>query len=121
MNHREKMMTKLYNDPMNFREEMIDGYVAAFGRYVRRVPDASAIIAADSPVRGKVSVVTGGGSGHYPTFYGMVGQGFATGAAIGDIFTSPSAEQIYRCAKAADGGAGVMYVVGNYNGDVMNF
>jgi len=114
-------MTKLYNNPTDFKEEMIDGYVAAFSQYVRRVPGASAIVAADAPQRGKVAVVTGGGSGHYPTFYGMVGKGFASGAAIGDIFTSPSTEQIYRCTKAADGGAGVLYIVGNYNGDVMNF
>ncbi|MFZ4814540.1 MAG: dihydroxyacetone kinase subunit DhaK [Phototrophicaceae bacterium] len=114
-------MTNLYNVPSDFREEMIYGYIAANSRTIERVPNASGIMIAGGAPKGKVSVLTGGGSGHYPTFFGMVGKGLATGAAIGEIFTSPSTEQIYRCTKAIDGGAGVLYVVGNYNGDVMNF
>lgn len=114
-------MTVIWNDPENFREEMIDGFVAAYGRHVQRIPDASGVMLAGGPVEGKVSVLIGGGSGHYPAFCGMVGKGFATGAVIGDIFTSPSAEQVYRCTKALDAGAGVIYSYGNYNGDVMNF
>lgn len=100
---------------------MIDGFVAAYGRYVQRVPEASGVMAMGSPVEGKVSVLIGGGSGHYPAFCGLVGQGIADGAVIGDIFTSPSGEQAYRCMKALDGGAGVLVSYGNYSGDVMNF
>ncbi len=100
---------------------MVEGFLAAYGRYVKRVPDASGVMAVGSPVEGKVSVLIGGGSGHYPAFCGVVGQGFADGAVIGDIFTSPSGEQAYRCMKALDGGAGVLMSYGNYSGDVMNF
>lgn len=114
-------MTVIWNNPENFRAEMIDGFVAAYGRYVERIPDASGVMINGGPVQGKVSVLIGGGSGHYPAFCGMVGAGFATGAVIGDIFTSPSGEQVYRCTKALDGGAGVLYSYGNYSGDVMNF
>ncbi len=114
-------MKRMLNDPATFREEMIEGFVAAYGRYLRRVPGASGVMAAGSPVRGKVSVLIGGGSGHYPAFCGMVGPGFADGAVIGDIFASPSGEQVYRCTKALDGGAGVLLSYGNYAGDVLNF
>jgi dihydroxyacetone kinase len=100
---------------------MIDGFVAAYSRYVRRVPDASGVMAVGAPVAGNVSLLIGGGSGHYPAFCGLVGKGFADGAVIGNIFTSPSTEQVYRCTKALDGGAGVLYSYGNYSGDVMNF
>lgn len=100
---------------------MVEGFVAAYGRYVRRVPDASGVMAVGAPRRGKVSVLIGGGSGHYPAFCGVVGQGLADGAVIGDVFTSPSGEQVYRCTKALDGGAGVLLSYGNYSGDVMNF
>jgi dihydroxyacetone kinase len=112
---------RLLNEASQFREEMIGGYAAAFGRYLRRVPGASGVIANGAPARGKVGVVVGGGSGHYPAFYGLVGQGLASGAAIGDIFTSPPGEHCYRVAKAVDGGAGVLFTFGNYSGDVMNF
>lgn len=114
-------MRRLLNEASNFREEMIAGYTAAYGRYLRRVPGASGVIANGAPAAGRVGVVVGGGSGHYPAFYGLVGQGLASAAAIGDIFTSPSGEQCYRVAKAADGGAGVLFTFGNYSGDVMNF
>lgn len=114
-------MTRLYNDPTNFRTEMIDGFVAAYGRYLKRIPDASGVMAHDAPTPGKVSVLIGGGSGHYPAFCGYVGPGFATGAVIGEIFTSPSSEQVYRCTKAIAADKGVLYSYGNYSGDVMNF
>jgi dihydroxyacetone kinase len=114
-------MTKIFNDPRNFKEDLLEGYVAAYGRYLQRVPDASGVMANGSPKSGKVSVVHGGGTGHYPAYYGLVGQGMADASVMGDIFTSPSAEQVYRCTKAVDGGAGVLYTYGNYSGDVMNF
>ena len=114
-------MKRMLNEAAAFREEMIAGYTAAYGRYLQRVPDASGVMANGAPATGRVAVVVGGGSGHYPAFYGLVGQGMASGAAIGDIFASPSGEQCYRVAKAVDGGAGVLFTFGNYSGDVMNF
>lgn len=114
-------MRRMLNEGTAFKDEMVEGFVAAFGRFVRRIPDASGVMAVGAPTRGKVSVLIGGGSGHYPAFCGMVGPGLADGAVIGDIFTSPSGEQVYRCTKALDGGAGVLYSYGNYSGDVMNF
>ena len=114
-------MRRMLNEATAFREEMIGGYVAAFGRYVAPVPDASGVMAVGAPRAGKVAVVVGGGSGHYPAFYGLVGRGMATAGVIGEIFTSPSGEQAYRVAKAVDGGAGILFTFGNYGGDVMNF
>lgn len=114
-------MTHLFNDPRSFREDLIGGYVAAYSRFVRRVPDASGVMAVGAPKAGRVAVITGGGSGHYPAFCGVVGEGLASGSVIGDIFTSPSGEQAYRVARAVDGGAGVLFTFGNYSGDVMNF
>lgn len=114
-------MKRITNDPTSFKEEMVEGFVSAYGRYVRRVPNASGVVAVGSPKRGKVSVLIGGGSGHYPAFCGVVGEGLADGAVMGDIFASPSGEQVYRVTKALDGGAGVLYSYGNYSGDVMHF
>jgi len=114
-------VTKLYNDPANFREELIEGFVAAYGRYVRRVPDASGVMAIDAPRPGQVALVIGGGSGHYPAFCGYVGPGLAAAAVIGNVFAAPSAEQIYRVTKAVASDAGVLYCYGNYSGDVLNF
>jgi dihydroxyacetone kinase len=114
-------MTRIFNDPTQFKDQMIEGFVAAYGRFVEKIPEASGVMVKGGPIPGKVSVLIGGGSGHYPAFCGMVGPGFATGAVIGDIFTSPSGEQVYRCAKALNGGAGVVFSYGNYSGDVMNF
>ncbi|MGB3681120.1 MAG: dihydroxyacetone kinase subunit DhaK, partial [Rubrobacteraceae bacterium] len=115
------MKRVILNDPTTFKDDMVEGFLAAYGRYVKRVPDASGVMAVGSPVEGKVSVLIGGGSGHYPAFCGVVGQGIADGAVIGDIFTSPSGEQAYRCMKALDGGAGLLMSYGNYSGDVLNF
>jgi len=114
-------LTTLYNDPAAFSEDMTAGFAEAYGRYVAKVPDASGVIRAAGPAPGRVGVVIGGGSGHYPAFCGLVGPGLATAAVIGNVFTSPSAEQAYRVARAADAGAGVLFSYGNYNGDVMNF
>ncbi len=114
-------MAHIYDEPARFKDDMIDGYVAAYERYVERVPDASAVMRRGGARAGKVSVIIGGGCGHYPAFCGVVGQGLADAAVIGDIFTSPSAEQAYRAAATLDGGAGVLFSFGNYAGDVMNF
>ena len=114
-------MTKLWNNPDYFREEMLEGFVAANSRYVRRIPGASGVIAVDAPRNDHVSLIVGGGGGHYPAFCGYVGPGIATAAAMGEIFASPSVEQVYLVSKAAASAAGVLYCYGNYQGDVLNF
>ena len=83
-------MTRVFNEATSFKEEMTEGFVAAHGRFVRRAPNASGVVAVGAPTPGKVSVPIGGGSGHHPAFCGVVGQGLADGAVIGDVFTSPS-------------------------------
>ena len=112
-------MTRLWNDPADFADEMIEGFVAANSRSVRRV--AGGVVRSTVVPVGEVAVVIGGGSGHYPAFGGMVGQGLAHGAAMGNLFASPSAQQVRSVAKAADRGAGVFFCYGNYAGDVLNF
>ena len=112
-------MTKLFNDPARFTEDMLVGFLDANARYVAGVPGG--VVRAHKTRTGKVAVVIGGGSGHYPAFCGTVGPGFADGAVVGNIFTSPSAEEAASVARAADGGAGVLLITGNYAGDVMNF
>ncbi|BBX37026.1 dihydroxyacetone kinase [Mycolicibacterium mageritense DSM 44476 = CIP 104973] len=112
-------MTKLFNDPARFTEDMLVGFLDANSRYVSGVPGG--VVRAHRTRPGKVAVVIGGGSGHYPAFCGTVGPGFADGAVVGNIFTSPSAEEAASVARAAHGDAGVLLTTGNYAGDVMNF
>jgi D-erythrulose 4-kinase len=114
-------MTHVYNDPAEFPSDVIKGFAAAYPQYVQRVEGASGFVRAGGPLEGKVSLVIGGGSGHYPSYNGVVGTGFADGAVLGGVFASPSAEQVYRVARAADGGAGVVLGFGNYAGDRLNF
>lgn len=114
-------MTHLYNDPANFKDEVLAGFGHAYARYVERVSGASGFVRRTGPLAGKVSLVIGGGSGHYPSYTGVTGIGFADGCVLGDVFTSPSTEQVYRIAKAASGGAGVVLSFGNYAGDRLNF
>jgi len=114
-------MTHLYNDPAEFPSDVINGFAAAYPQYVQRVQGASGFVRAGGPLEGKVSLVIGGGSGHYPSYNGVVGTGFADGAVLGGVFASPSAEQVYRVARTADGGAGVVLGFGNYAGDRLNF
>jgi D-erythrulose 4-kinase len=114
-------MTHIYNDPAEFPSDVIKGFAAAYPQHVQRVEGASGFVRAGGPLEGKVSLVIGGGSGHYPSYNGVVGTGFADGAVLGGVFASPSAEQIYRVARAADGGAGVVLGFGNYAGDRLNF
>jgi dihydroxyacetone kinase len=104
-----------------FKRQWLDGFVTAYGRTVRKVPDAYGVVRRTGGRDGKVAVVIGGGCGHYPAFAGLVGPGLADGAVVGDVFTSPSAEQVYRTARAADTGAGVLFGYGNYQGDVLHF
>ena len=114
-------MTHVYDDPATFKDDVLVGFAAAYPGYVQRVPDASGFVRAGGPLEGKVSLVVGGGSGHYPSYSGVVGTGFADGAVLGDLFASPSAEQVYRVCKAAHGGAGLVMGFGNYAGDRLNF
>lgn len=112
-------MTRLWNDPADFADEMIAGFVAANERYVRRV--SGGVVRSTVSPEGQVAVVVGGGSGHYPAFGGLVGPGLAHGAAMGNLFASPSTQQVHSVAKAADNGGGVFFSYGNYAGDVLNF
>ncbi len=113
---------KLINDPDAVVDEMIEGMLAAHPRHLRRAPGhRRALAAAGAPRAGKVGIVVGGGSGHEPTFAGLVGRGLADAVAVGNVFASPPPDPIVACAHAADGGAGVLFVYGNYAGDCMNF
>ncbi|MBC7724863.1 MAG: dihydroxyacetone kinase family protein [Burkholderiaceae bacterium] len=114
-------MTKVYNDPANFKDEVIAGFALAYPQYVEQVPGASGFVRRGGPREGKVSLMVGGGSGHYPSYSGVTGVGFADGAVLGDVFTSPSTEQVYRIGRAAHGGAGLVLSFGNYAGDRLNF
>ena len=112
-------MTRLFNDPTEFADEMIDGFVAANADKVRRV--AGGVVRSTRTPDGTVALVIGGGSGHYPAFGGIVGQGLAHGAAMGNLFASPSAQQVESVATAANRGGGVLLSYGNYAGDVLHF
>ena len=115
-------MKKIINAPADFVDEMLEGILAAHPDQLKAVPsDSRAIVRADAPVDGKVAILTGGGSGHLPVFLGYVGKGLADGVAVGNVFSSPSAESMYEATMATNSGAGAMYLYGNYSGDVMNF
>jgi len=114
---------KLINDPYAVVDEMLDGFVAAHARHVRRLEDGKgrAVVRADAPLAGKVGVLIGGGSGHKPAFIGYVGRGVADGVAVGNVFASPPPDPILAATRAISAGRGVLYSYGNYAGDVMNF
>jgi len=102
-------------------DEMLAGILAAHPAQLRATADPRAIVRADAPVGGQVAILTGGGSGHLPVFLGYVGQGLAHGVAVGNVFSSPSAETMLEATRAVQGGAGCLYLYGNYQGDTMNF
>jgi len=115
-------MKKILNNPENYVPEMLKGLLAAHpGRLKSAAGDIHCIVRADAPVTGKVGIITGGGSGHLPVFLGYVGRGLLDGCAVGDVFASPTSDQMYETTKAVHGGAGVLHLFGNYGGDVMNF
>ncbi|HUW14342.1 MAG TPA: dihydroxyacetone kinase subunit DhaK, partial [Anaerolineae bacterium] len=115
-------MKKILNDPFHYVDEMLEGLCAAHPQYYQqRGPHGRVIARAGGAVAGKVGLVTGGGSGHLPVFTGYVGKGLLDACAIGDVFASPTAEQMSDAIEAANGGAGVLLLYGNYGGDVMNF
>jgi dihydroxyacetone kinase len=112
-------MTQIFDNPADFADEALDGFVAANRGYVARV-DGGVVRSTEIPA-GQVALVVGGGSGHYPAFAGLVGPGLAAGSACGNMFASPAAGQVYRVAKAANAGGGVLLSYGNYAGDVLHF
>ncbi len=115
-------MKKLLNEPVNYVDETLAGLTAAHPEYYRLYGDTGRVVArATETAEGKVGIVTGGGSGHLPVFTGYVGNGLLDACAIGDVFASPSAEQMADALRVADRGAGVLRLYGNYGGDVMNF
>ncbi|WP_088052436.1 dihydroxyacetone kinase subunit DhaK [Virgibacillus dakarensis] len=115
-------MKKLLNDPNDVVEEMLEGYVKAYPNHVRQLPkNKRSLVTAKVTPENKVGVIIGGGSGHEPAFMGYVGDGMADGVAVGNIFASPPPDPILEATKAVDKGTGVVYVYGNYAGDVMNF
>ncbi|WP_031410088.1 dihydroxyacetone kinase subunit DhaK [Geobacillus vulcani] len=114
-------MKKLINDPLRVVDDMLEGFVAAHSRQVRRIPGTNVIVRKDAPVKGKVGIVSGGGSGHEPAHAGYVGKGMLDAAVCGEVFTSPTPDQILSAIQAVDGGNGVLLIIKNYTGDVMNF
>ena len=118
----DKKTKKLINNPDHVINELIEGAIGAHPELIHvEGPTGRAVVSNHGPRAGKVGIVIGGGSGHEPAFLGYVGKGLADAAAVGNVFASPSPEQIVDAARAADGGAGVLFVFGNYTGDVMNF
>lgn len=115
-------MKKIMNDAENFVAEMIEGILKAHPDYLKMVgEDCRELVRKDAPVKSKVAIATGGGSGHLPVFLGYVGKGLLDGVAVGDVFASPSAQQMLNVTKSINSGKGVLYLYGNYGGDVMNF
>lgn len=114
-------MKKIINNPNLVVEDMLKGVVAAHPEYVRKLDNADVLVRKNSPVKGKVALVSGGGSGHEPAHGGYVGKGMLDGAVAGAVFTSPTPDQVYEAVKAVDSGEGVLLVIKNYTGDVMNF
>jgi dihydroxyacetone kinase-like protein len=114
-------MKKFLNDPADVVKESLTGLAAAHGDLLRYDADAQIVVRADAPVQGKVSLISGGGSGHEPLHGGFVGRGMLDAACPGEVFTSPVPDQMLAATKAVDGGAGVVHIVKNYTGDVMNF
>jgi dihydroxyacetone kinase-like protein len=115
-------MKKIINNPDLFVQEMLDGLLKAHPDLLSfAAGDPHCIVRADAPVQGKVALATGGGSGHLPVFLGYVGQGLLDGCAVGDVFASPSSERMLEVVRRIHGGKGVLFIYGNYGGDVMNF
>src|SRR5919108_3086240 len=114
-------MKKLINKPEDVVTEELQGIAAAHGDLVVVNFDPNYVARADAPVQGKVALVSGGGSGHEPMHGGFVGTGMLDAACPGEVFTSPVPDQMEAATQAVDGGAGVVHIVKNYTGDVMNF
>ena len=114
-------MKKLINDPRNARREFLDGLALAHADILRVNLEPVYVVRADAPVQGKTGIVSGGGSGHEPMHGGFVGRGMLDAACPGAVFTSPTPDQMHEATKAVNGGKGVLHIVKNYTGDVLNF
>ena len=114
-------MKKLINDPKAVVDESVEGFGLAHADLVTVHPDPKYIVRKDAPVAGKVGLVSGGGSGHEPLHGGYVGKGMLDAAVPGAVFTSPTPDQILPATLASNSGAGVVHIVKNYTGDVLNF
>jgi dihydroxyacetone kinase-like protein len=113
-------LQKIINNPQNVVEEMLDGYIKAMPEVIAKTANKRVVKYKYAPVKGKVGIVTGGGSGHKPAFIGYIGRNMVDAVAIGEIFSSPPAQMFYDAFKAADSGKGVACLYGNYAGDNMN-
>ncbi|MGP4105535.1 dihydroxyacetone kinase subunit DhaK [Virgibacillus sp. L01] len=114
-------MKKIINNPDLALQEMVEGFVAAYPSDVKQLPETTVIVRKDAPVSNKVGIVSGGGSGHEPAHAGYIGKGMLDAAVSGEVFTSPTPDQVLEAIKAVDGGKGVFLVIKNYTGDVINF
>lgn len=114
-------MKKLINSPDDVASEIMEGFAEAFPWSVRSLESVRAIVRRDAPIKDKVAVVTGGGSGHEPMWWCYVGRGMPDASILGNIFAAPPPGPICQTAKAVDGGRGVLFIYGNYSGDVLNF
>lgn len=114
-------MKKIINAPEAYTDEMLKGIYASFPEQVKPAADDLRCYCTAQKKDGKVAIITGGGTGHLPLFLGYVGEGLLDGCGVGGVFQSPSAEQIYNIAKEVEAGAGVLFLYGNYTGDIMNF
>ena len=115
------VMKKLINSPQDVVREELEGMAAAHGDRFRINYDPAYIVRKDAPIKGKVGLVSGGGSGHEPMHGGYVGKGMLDAACPGQVFTSPTPDQMYEASKAVNGVAGILHIVKNYTGDIMNF
>ena len=114
-------MKKIINDPSNFVEESIDGLIKSHPDIYSIAKDNNRVVTRAKKSSNKVGIVTGGGSGHLPVFTGYIGKGFLDACAVGSVFASPSVDQMFSAIKNANNGNGVLCIIGNYGGDVMNF
>ncbi|MGM3306841.1 dihydroxyacetone kinase subunit DhaK [Anabaena sp. WFMT] len=114
-------MKKLINQPEDFVRESLAGMAVAHADLIKVNYEPAFVYRADAPVQGKVSIISGGGSGHEPMHTGFVGRGMLDAACPGEVFTSPTPDQMLAAAQQVDGGAGIIYIVKNYSGDLMNF
>ena len=115
------IMKKIINAPEAYTDDMLKGIYAAHGDMVKYVNDDLRCYCTANKKEGKVAIITGGGTGHLPLFLGYVGDGLLDGCGVGGVFQSPSSEQIYNVAKEVEAGTGVLFLYGNYTGDIMNF
>ncbi len=114
-------MKKIINQPENIVDEMLKGMAYAHPQYLKKLEGFHVLLRKDAPVMGEVAIVSGGGSGHEPSHGGYVGEGMLTAAVAGEVFTSPTPDQILEAIKNVDSGKGVLLIIKNYTGDVMNF